>query len=234
MPSSNQIFADLSAQYGTSDWTQWSPYPQPFYDHIAYPAAGTQSLDFFAVPAGGLDPNAGQKFLTDTNMIVPRQLGMNYLFVFEIRLGIFLKAKNFQPNAIATDASLLYGDLKGMLSKWNELFERGTLIINVDSKNYGIIDRPFKRCPAGMGLNLCQTGSLAEAGPYGYIQNNPDDANIYNLAPSPFWIAPTQTLGISIQWFDGLSPVFTNLVAGASPALQLGIFLGGYMVRARQ
>ncbi len=86
-------------------------------------------------------------------------------------------------------------------------------------------------------MNLVQNAATSAAGPvvqFGpWIQNSPDQADVFTESPG-LWIAPTQTISASITWPDGLGPVFTNLVDGASPVIQLGLFLGGYMVRASQ
>jgi len=236
--NSLQVMAQLQNQYGTADWTKWNPYWQPFYDAASYNPAGPTQVDFYSVPAGNNDPVSGvQKTLEDTNCIVPRQLGQNYLWIWEVRLGVFIKPKSRQPNAIATDTSLIYGSIVGANSALWALFNRGTLSISVDSKQYLEIDRPFKRCPAGMGLNLTQNAATAAAGPavqsVAWIQNNSDDANVFAETP-PLWIAPTQTISCQITWPDGAAPVLTNLVDTASLAVQLRIFLAGFMVRASQ
>lgn len=229
----------IEQQYGTANWQQWNPYPQPFYDLVVYPPAGVNTLDFFAVVQGNNDPSSGVvKTAEDTNCTVARQLGANFLWILQVRTGVFLKPKARQPNAIATDSSLIFGTIKDMGSKWLELFNRGTLTISIDSKQYAVLDRPFTTCPAGMGLNLAQHASAAAAGPVAqsvpWIQNNPDQANIYDLGQTGLWIAPTQTINVQLQFPEALGPVFTNLVDSASPAIQIGVFLDGYMVRASQ
>lgn len=235
--NSQQVMAQLQGQYGTADWTKWNPYWQPFYDKVTYPGAGTTQLDFFAVPAGNNDPNGVQKTSEDTNCIVPRQLGQNYLWIWEVRCGIFIKPKARQPSGINSDANYIFGSSVGMESALWALFNRGVLTISVDSKQYLVLDRPFKRAPFGAGLNFVNMAAAAAAGPavqsVAWIQNNPDEANVFAETP-PLWVAPTQTISVQLVYPDGTGPVFTNLVDSATPSIQVGVFLGGYMVRASQ
>lgn len=236
--NSIQVMNQLQSQFGTSDWSKWNIYAQPFYDAVVYPGAGTTSLDFFALPAGATDSNGSfSKTAEDTNCTVPRQLGQNYLICTAIRCGVFFRAKSRQPNAIATDANLIYRTMDDCMNKYLELFNRGTLQINIDSKSYLTLDRPFIRAPYGAGLNLRNFASAGTSAPavksVRWIQNNPDEASVYVNTP-PWFIAPNQIINASIQWNDGTGPVFTNLVDSATPSIQLRLMLDGFMVRASQ
>ncbi len=233
--------ANLQKIYGTANFDAWSPYPQPFYDAVVYPPAGTSQIEFFAVPRGNPDPNGGTqpKTLEDTNLLVQRQLGQNYLLTMEYRAGIFLATKDRQPTDIATDASLIFGSMSAAMPKLYELFNRGTIVLYIDSKVYATIDRPFIYTPAGMGLNLSQFGAQAAAGPAvqstQWIQNNPDTANVFSLGDqAKMWVGPIQTISAILTWPDGPSPVLTGLVDGASPVVKIFFELGGYMFKASQ
>jgi hypothetical protein len=66
------------ARYGVNVLGATDVIDQPLYDHVQYPAAGTQSLQFMTTPKGQgvtTHPNAvGAKTLADTNLTLAGQL----------------------------------------------------------------------------------------------------------------------------------------------------------------
>ena len=240
MPSTLQ---SLRARYGTSDPSKIRRFLQPYWDYVWYPAAGITSLSFFSIALGGRDPNAPGvtqlKTLEDTNLMTPRRTDPNDLFVYEIRTHIRLAPKNRQNATIAADGLAItrgYGDL-AFQSQLAQLFRGARLRLLFDNKRYVNINQPFTAAPAGFGLNIknfASAGTIAPAvSQIAWQQSNPDNANVYACDP-PIMVSKSQIIDCFIDWPAGDQPVFTNLVLGVSPSVQIGVILNGEEFRPYQ
>jgi len=228
----------LQRGYGSADWSQWQNFRWQQYDYVRYPTAGATQLQFFTVGLGGADPNNATvpKTLEQTNLTASGQFGQVGTLITQIRMHARILPKGRQPAGISDDADVLWTTISNMMSKFVELLRRGVLQISIQSKEYFTISEPLRTCPPGFGINIQQNGSSFIAAGNAWItftawaQQNPDLDNVFYVDP-PQFIEPAQTFVAQMIYPDGTGPVFTTLVSGASPLIDVGLIFDGYIVR---
>lgn len=232
------IISALQQRFGTGVLTDWRINRQPMYDRAAYPAAGTQNLRLMSVPLGAADPVSGlAKTYEQTNFKQSGQIdGQTFYAMRSVRTYLILNPLSRQPAAIRDDADGLYTTFPDMMSKFAEMYRRGVLTISFGETLWYQHERPFVELPAGFGLKFQQyAGTVTGVPPAQRMWTNaPARALDVWSSSDPVIIEPTQTISCSFDWPDGLSPVFTNLVSGASPAFTVGLEFDGYLIRTAQ
>jgi len=122
------------------------------------------------------------------------------------------------------------------MDKLLELQRRGVLTISRGFKEELQIQSPFLRAPAGFGVDIDQhTASFISAGSAWtkaatWVTNDNDESNVWNQTP-PLIFGPNEQFSVRIDWPDGAGPVFTTLVDGVSPAVNLKVLFDGYLVQ---
>jgi hypothetical protein len=227
----------LQRRYGSADWTRWEAQRWQFYDYVRYPLAGTTQLRFFSVALGGQDPNSLlAKTLEQTNLSKGASFGQVYFIIKQIRTHAFFLPKNRQNATIAADADVIYTLMTDAMSKFVELMRDGVLNIEILAKKYFDIERPLVTAPPGFGLTIYQHGSsfLAASPQAGiWAVQNPNGSSVYDANP-PQVVEPEQSFQVTLDYPNGLSPVFTDLVGGGGPVIDIGVIFDGYIVRPAQ
>ncbi len=238
--TSAEVLALMQAQYGSANWQIWQIQRWPFYDEARYTPAGMTSLSLMQVPLGSVDPVSSLAKTTEqTNVPMPGSFGNVYYVITQVRTLAYFIPLGRQHNTIATDADVLYTTMTNAMDKFLELQRRGVLELSIGYKKYLQIQSPFLRAPAGFGIDIDQhSSSFISAGAAWtkastWVVNDNDEENVWNQTP-PQVIEPNQQFTLTLTWPDGAGPVFTNLVDGVSPAVNIAAMFDGYIVRPAQ
>jgi hypothetical protein len=230
------ILSALQARDGSADWSKWQIHRWPFYDYVRLNPAGVNQLTFFQNALGSTDPvSALAKTEEQTNMNKSGTFGQVYFFLKEIRTHVSLLSKGRQPGAISGDADLLSSTIVALASLNLQLFRQGVLQMSIGQKSYFTIERPFLTAPPGFGIEVDQIGVLngATATPNLWVRQSPFMQETFAIEPVQM-IEPEQNFAIQIVFPDANTPTFTDTVTGASPAINVGVILDGYIVRPAQ
>lgn len=238
--TSAEVLQTLQARYGSSDWSNWQIQRWPFYDEVRYPTAGTVSLPLFQVPLGGVDPNSSLgKSNEQTNVMLPGSFGNVYYIINQVRTLGYLIPFARQHATIIADADVIFTTYTNAMDKLLELQRRGVLTMTIGYKQYMQLQSPLLRAPAGFGVDIDQhSSSFISAGSAWtkaacWVNPDNDEENVYNQTP-PQIIEPNQSFQMNLSYPDGTGPVFTTLVDGVSPAVNVVVMFDGYIVRPSQ
>jgi hypothetical protein len=235
---SAQSLGSLANTVGSADWSRWTNNRFVFYDYVDYPTAGTNEIQFFTQPQGGVDTYnpAKVKTLEQTNMPESRSFGRVGFRVRQIRTHIRVKPKCRQITGInnqATTITSLYGPLMNVLA---DLVHQGVLLINIGQKEFWDLPMPFITCPPGFGCTIFNHGSdTTNSGSQGmWFQQDPFPSCVYQVNPEQL-IEAGQTFSTRLAFDNANSPALTNLVSGAyTPQIEIGILFEGYVLRPMQ
>ncbi len=237
--SSLSVLAQLQATIGSANWNSWTLNRWDFYDYVRYPAAGTTKLSFFNIAQGGVDPNSSlPKTLEQTNVPKARSFGQVYFIVEQIRFHYSILPKTRQPSGISSDANLVSQTVSKAMPKMSELIRCGWLQSRIGTKDWWQINRPGEMCPPGFGVRILQHGSKYQSAATAFtqasswVQQNSDPDDVYSVSVSQL-IEPEQTFEASLNWAS-TSPAFTGLVDSADLAIDIGMYLSGYIARPGQ
>ena len=238
----------LQKRFGSASFANYQIIRQPYYDTVRYQTAGTTQMTFFTVPVGGTDPvGTNQKTYEQTNLVKSGSLGQVFYVVTAIRTYFGLLPKNRQTSAtISGDANSVFhgftSQATNVMSRYNDVMNRGVLNITLGQKNYYLYDCPFMNVPPGFGVQVHAFGASKVAGDavkksY-WVQQDNDPGNLMLLSPIQM-IEPELQMGITIDFPDGTSPVFTNTYVNqaatqATPTLEAMVVLDGYVIRPQQ
>lgn len=227
-----QVLQLLQNRIGSADWSKWGIYRWVWYDYVRYPGAGTTQLQFFVNPLGTVDPTSAlAKTLEQTNGPKSRAFGQTFFVIQEIRTHVHILPKLRQPAALATDADLLYTTIENMMEQFYDLIGAGVLSMQIGQKDYFELEKPFKRCPPGLGVEIFQHGALSDF--CMWIQQSPHTEDIWGVTPAQM-VEPEQTINLNIDFPQGNPATFTNLVNSATPSVDIGVLLDGYIARPAQ
>lgn len=236
--SSINFLQSLQARLGTADWSQWEIRRWPMYDYVVLNGAGVNQLSFFAVPLGGADPvGAFAKTYEETNQGRSRSFGQVYYFIEQIRTHVQFAPKTRQPAGISGDADVIWTTYTNAMTQFTNLLRRGILNIRFGQKNYYQVRNPFLSAPPGFGIFQDHHAQVFTAGGFAdssiWVQPSPRQQDVYAVTPQQL-VEPEQTVEATIDFPDGNTPVFTNLVSGATPVVMVGLILDGYIGRPAQ
>ncbi len=228
------ILSILQQRIGSADWTKWQIHRWCFYDYVRLVVAGTGQMVFFANPLGGTDPTSSLAKTTEQcNFPKPRSFGQVYFIIQEIRTHVHVLVKTRQPTGINNLATSVFGGFADMNPALVNLLQQGVLNIGLGQKDYFDIVQPFLNAPPGFGLDVWQWATNRGATPTDYITQSPHGGDVYALSP-PQLIDPEQSFNITIDFPAANTPTFLNLVNSASPAIDVGVILDGYIARPAQ
>lgn len=223
--------------YGTVDWSQWNAVRFPMWDYCRYAAAGTNQVPFFTVANGGTDPvSLTAKTWEETNLSKVKSFGPVYYALQEIRIHAQILVKARQPTAMSTDANLIYTTLSNMMPKYLELLRRGVFNLKLSNRNFLSVDQPFQTMSPGIGVHIRQHAAWYGTNGFNdfstWVQQDNSIQNRFKV--EPFLIIEPETVIEPTIDFDTLSPVFTGLVDGVDPKIQIGCIFDGYLIRPGQ
>lgn len=246
------ILNSLQQRFGSADFTKFQILRGQKFDFVRYPAAGTTQLSFFSVPQGGTDPNSSTvKTLEQTNLVKSASFGQEYFVITQVRTFAGFLSKSRQVSAISGDTDAIFSGFCGAVPatgnasvRMNELFGRGVLNVVLGQKKYFSIVRPFVTAPPGFGVEIDAFGAQKPAANnlifksfWPQLDNKTE--NVWGVTPIQM-IEPELQIGVTLDFPDGTSPVFTNTFlvndtpTQATPALEIGVIFDGYTIRPTQ
>lgn len=250
--NSAQMLAALQTQWGTAQFSSnWVSQDWNYWDMVGYPQAGTNVLQFFTVPAGGVDPGLNvAKKREQTNLTIQNQIGGDECFVAtHLRTFLLNSAKVRQvqnATGVATDTTFAARQL--LFAQWAvQLMSSGSLTWTILQKKYLIENNPFQRFPAGFGLGIVVPPAIGgtasiNGGANAYVAASNADIDGGRIGDpfslgQPVFLAPNTTFQININFDLGNGPAATNLYGASAnqPAtVWCGMILQGWKVRPRQ
>lgn len=252
--NSDATLAAIQEDWGTAQFAQnWVSQDWNYWDMVGYPQAGTNLLQFFTVPAGGMDPGLGvAKKREQTNLVVQNQIGGAECFVAtHLRTFLLNSAKCRQnvgtsaPTTITADTTFAARQLA--FSRWAlQLMSQGVLVWSILQKKWLIENQPFNRFAAGFGLGDVVPPAIGgltpiTGGANAYVSNSIDDidggktGDPFSLA-QPVFLAPSTNFEIDLQYPLGNAPAATNIYGASAdqPAtVWVGMIMQGWKVRPR-
>lgn len=199
---------------------QWKRFP--LYDYVRYPTAGTTSLTFYSVPLGSTDPNSSlAKTMEQTNVQKSGQLGYPFV-IHQFRLDVRLLPKARQHADILALNDYVWDDIGDAADALSNLLGQGVLNFQIGQKSYFDINKPFRSCPSGFGVNI-----VSNSGAAGTVHVQQNLGKPYAVTP-PQYVAPDQIISVTVDFYNATSPALTNLIASVSPRLEIGLILDGY------
>lgn len=246
------ILSQLQQQFGTAQFQKnWVAQDWCYWDMVGYPSAGTNSLRFFTVPAGAIDPALGiQKQREQTNLVTQNQIGGDECFVAtHLRAFVLNSAKARQTGVnVATDTTFSARQL-AFSRFFNALTSQGILIWTILQKQWLIEANPWTRFAPGFGLGEVMppaigtgAGAALTGGANAYANCSPYDidggknGDPFSLG-QPVFLAPNTTFEIDINFPLATSPAATNIYgtgADQPATVWTGMVLQGWKVRPRQ
>ena len=238
----------LQKRFGSANFSRYQIIRQPYYDTVRVQTAGTTQMAFFTVPIGGTDPvGNSQKTLEQTNLVKSGSLGQIFFVLTQIRCYVGLVPKARQVSGtISGDANGTFHGWSsqdpGYQQRYNELLNRGVLNISFAQKSYYQIEAPFVNAGPGFGVQVHAFGASKVAGDVVkksiWVQQDNSFTNVWNLSPIQI-IEPELQMGVTIDFPDGVSPVFTNTylsqaAAQATPTMEAMVMFDGYSIRPQQ
>lgn len=230
---SEQVLAALQNYYGVSQFTNWQTQDWPYYDTVYVPSAGTQELQFFAVQAGGADPNRPAATITkteeQTNLPVSGQIGGAECFVpLSIHFDLFPAPKaRQQVSAVTTQTTFAADQL--LACRWiQNMSNQGVFVWEINKNTWLEEALPFRVFPPGFGLGEfifppCIGGVTApiNGGLNAYIRPSARAVfamgDIYGL-DQPMFLAPNTPFTWKIKFPQANSTITTSIYNGAGTA----------------
>lgn len=251
MNDTDKTIAQLYSQFGTEDFERsWVAQDWNLHDMVGY--ASANKFQFFATPAGAIDPNLNvQKKREQSNLGTPNQIGGDYFFIAQsVRIFVLNSAKARQTGTnVSTDTQFAARQLQ-MSRLITAITSQGVLRWTVNQRTILLENQPWQTFAAGFGLGDVTPPAV------GYTDGDPvainGGANAY-VAPSPFDVdgggigdpfalaqpvvlAPSTTFAVDLEFPAGNSPSPANIYGTSTDqtaTLWLGCFLIGQKVRPR-
>ncbi len=243
--------ADIYRTFGTQDFTaRWVAQDWTLKDKVGY--AATNAFNFFAQPAGSLDPNlAVQKKREQANFNTPNMIGGDFFFIIQkIRLFVQNSAKARQLGiAVSTDTQFSARQLQ-YARLHSAITSRGVFKFTINNRVQLTENQPWNVFAPGFGLGEVSPPSV------GFTDGDPvsinGGANAFAMtsrydidggtigdpfALSPIMVlAPSTTFQVDIVSPTGNMPSPANIYGASTdqPAtIWLCCYLDGQKVRPR-
>lgn len=236
MTNSQKVLQAIAGRFGTQDPNQLQIQRWQYWDYIRLAPLGTNRLTFFSNPIGSVDPIGGNaKTLEETNVRRSGELDLPFV-IMQVKTVIEILPKQRQPAAIIALADGIIQQLTPVHRVLRNMANLGVLSIDFGQKNTFQIEQPFQKCPPGYGPSIRSIGGTAAAGPAAqeslYYSQSMDPRDVYVVSP-PVFVEKGQTFQTVIDFFLINTPAIP-VVAAATPLVQVGIVLDGYVVRPVQ
>ena len=238
--SSQDILSGLQAFYGVSNFARWQTQDWTYFDTVYVPSAGTANLQFFAVAAGGADPNRPANTITKTdeytNLPVSGMIGGAECFVpMSLHFDLYPAPKaRQQVTAVTTQTTFAADQL--LASQWiQNMSNQGVFVWEINKNTWMEEALPWRRFPPGFGLGTVVPPSIGgvaapiEGGSNAYIRCS--STSIYGMGDifgldQPMFLAPNTPFTWSIKFPQANSTVTTSIYNGAGTSHdQIGTFL---------
>jgi hypothetical protein len=245
--SSTRALAQLQAQYGSANWSQYVPQDWCYYDYVGYPtttgaAGGASNLTFFTNPRGVIDPVTGlQKTDEQTNIEKAGAIGNVYFILTKIRTDIMLAPYARQTAGI--NGSNSFDADQFLYSNWvAAMAAQGVFTLTVQQKEYMVVQNPFMAMPPGFGMDSVlppwKGAGTSNTQLNGFTQLSPDDSDAFDNYPI-LMMAPDTTFSANISFPQQNAPAIDALFlntggTNTSPVIYIGLILEGIMVRPTQ
>lgn len=148
-------------------------------------------------------------------------------------MHLHILPKNRQPAAISGDADVLFTTMDNCMDELYNIMGLGVLNFTIGQKKYFEIYTPLRKCPPGFGVHIYNHSAVAAQLSPHWLQQSPRARDVYAVTPAQM-IEPEQTLDVTLDYPNGAPAVLTNLVSGATPAVDIGLILDGYIARPAQ
>ncbi len=227
---SEQVLAAIQDYYGVSQFnSNWQTQDWAYYDTVYVPSAGTPELQFFAVPAGGADPNRPAatiiKTEEQTNLPVSGQIGGSECFVvLSIHFDLFPAPKARQQVDAVTSQTTFAAD-QLLASRWiQRMSNQGVFVWEINKNTWIEEALPFRCMPPGFGLGSVMPPVIGgvtapiSGGANAYIR--PSSRAVFGMGDifgldQPVFLAPNTPFTYKIKFPQGNSSVTTGLYNGA-------------------
>lgn len=234
------MLAQLQADYGTSRFdSQWQKQDWCYWDTVFVPSAGTNELQFFAVPAGGADPNRPAvtiiKTTEQTNLEQSNQIGGAECFIpMSLHFDLFPAAKvRQQVSAVTTQTTFSADQLNA--ARWlQQMSQKGVFNWEINRNTWMIEAQPFRLMPPGFGLGIVRPPTIGgvdapiQGGANAYIAMSPysifEMGDIFTL-DQPVFMAPNTPFTFKIAYPEGNTIVSTSMYnGGGTTHTEIGTF----------
>jgi hypothetical protein len=236
MTNSQKVLAAIAGRFGTQDPNALQIQRWQYWDFIRLAAAGTNRLTFFSNPIGSVDPVGGNaKTLEETNIRRSGELDLPFV-IMQLRTVIEVLPIGRQPAGIIALPDAVIQTLTPLHRVLRNLANLGVLQVDFGQKTTFQIEQPFQRCPPGFGVSIrsitaTPTGAGAVEESLYYAQSV-DPRDSYVVGP-PVFVEKGQTFATVIDFFLANTPAIP-VISGATPLVQVGIILDGYVIRPVQ
>ncbi len=227
--NSDQMLAMLQQDYGTSRFkNQWQKQDWCYWDTVYVPSAGTAELQFFAVPAGGADPNRPAATITktteQTNLDQSGQIGGAECFIpMSLHFDLFPAIKNRQQDATVVAQTTFAAD-QLLAARWLQgMSQKGVFQWEINRNTWMIEAQPWRLFPPGFGLGqvfppvIAGVAAPINGGSNAYVAMSP--YSIYSMGDifsldQPVFLAPNTPFTWKAAFPEGISLVTTGMYNG--------------------
>ncbi len=251
MDATQAQLQEIYSTFGTQDFQQrWVAQDWTLKDKVGY--AATNAFNFFAQPAGSLDPNLGvQKKREQANFNTPNQIGGDFFFIVQkIRLFVQNSAKIRQTGTgVATDTQFSARQLQ-YARLHSAITSLGVIVWTVNQRKILTENQPWNVFAPGFGLGEVHPPSVGFTA--GEVASINGGANAFAMtsrydidggtigdpfALSPIVVlAPSTTFQVDLLSPTGLMPSPANIYgvsANQTATIWLCCYLDGQKVRPR-
>lgn len=180
----------------------WEKIKQSLYDRVAYPAAGSTQLTFFATPVGG-----NGKTLSDTNMQLAGQLPTNQSFLVDCVEIMFWPTT---PTVTAQMPAAFGAGAVSQIVNDAYIFNRaGNLNFVIGSKSY-LQEAPLGKFPSRTQYHIeaaAADATTAAAAQQTRIAFAAQVGRPYDLKPMPVLLTSNQNFSVTLNWPEGLQAI---------------------------
>lgn len=253
--SSEQVLADLQADYGSLDFdSRWEVQRQPYWDKRGYgtaasPGSSPTEIDFWNLQAGATDPVLGvTKTLEQTNLVTQNQISGNQCYIvksiaFDIQL-----APKVRQQGTAVASSTDFSARQELFAQFvTKLAPLGVLTWTIQQKKKMITAAPFITFPPAFGLGLVIPPGVGGLTPITGGGNNYAALSSYDLYEhgdsfslgQPLFLGPNTAFQMTINFpLTGAAAPAATAIYGASAdqaaTIWICSYMFGFLVRPRQ
>lgn len=184
---------------------KWEVIRQSLFDSVAYPAAGTPQMTFFAVQKGqGIGFGGGAKTLSDTNMTLSGQIPTNQSFLVK---SVSLMFWPTTPSVTAQLPAVFGAQAPANIINDEYVFWRaGNLVFIIGSKPY-LEEAPMGIFPSRTYFDVA--GALADTTTAAAAsQSRIAKANMkgqpYHISPADLRLEANMNFGLTLNWPEGV------------------------------
>jgi len=233
--SSLQALQYLQERFGSTDYQNWQSIRSQFWSYVDYGTTGAATFTFFGTALGGSGQTKQQ-----TNIPKAGSFGQNHFLLKSIGFNFFVDDPELD-SWDGTDAEMLYSDFI------NGFIQAGVGILNIQSREFIKIPKPFLYAPGVMGAPKVHSAgiealTLSEATPntldtyrtaHPHADLNSREDGMYKVSPN-ILIEAEQNFSVNVNFPSGaLAPIATGIIDGTNTAW-IGCVMDGILFRPVQ